>query len=131
MTLNAWCALEAPMLHHLQVALLARGYYSGDNDVQSWIFGEGTAEALAQFQSDNKLPATGKSHHQAPPSCQDAASNRALLCVVMVCCSFQKLASLQWRLHSLGLADTSSRWCANGDTRFVSWRSSSACVLQA
>jgi hypothetical protein len=42
------------------VALLARGYYSGDTDIQSWIFGKGTAEALAQFQADNKLPASGK-----------------------------------------------------------------------
>eukprot|EP00197_Chlamydomonas_leiostraca_P007051 CAMPEP_0202860282 /NCGR_PEP_ID=MMETSP1391-20130828/2052_1 /ASSEMBLY_ACC=CAM_ASM_000867 /TAXON_ID=1034604 /ORGANISM="Chlamydomonas leiostraca, Strain SAG 11-49" /LENGTH=848 /DNA_ID=CAMNT_0049539425 /DNA_START=123 /DNA_END=2669 /DNA_ORIENTATION=- len=46
-------------MEKLHVALLARGYYAGDEDVQSWMFGKGTREALEDFQTDEKLPVTG------------------------------------------------------------------------
>lgn len=52
---NAW------WMERLHVALLARGYYSGDDDVQSWTFGEGTKDALTSFQADFRLPVTGLS----------------------------------------------------------------------
>ncbi|GFH15268.1 uncharacterized protein HaLaN_11465, partial [Haematococcus lacustris] len=46
-------------MERLHVALLARGFYSGDDDIQSATFGSGTQKALDKFQQQCGLPPTG------------------------------------------------------------------------
>jgi hypothetical protein len=48
----------------LHVALMAGGFYPSDDELDNWMFAEGTQSALLTFQACNELPETGQGREQ-------------------------------------------------------------------
>lgn len=46
-------------VHSLQVALLEKGYFCGEDEMEWWMFGDSTANALRTFQACCDLPESG------------------------------------------------------------------------
>eukprot|EP01024_Parvocaulis_polyphysoides_P042079 TRINITY_DN3855_c0_g1_i1.p1 TRINITY_DN3855_c0_g1~~TRINITY_DN3855_c0_g1_i1.p1 ORF type:complete len:625 (-),score=149.81 TRINITY_DN3855_c0_g1_i1:540-2414(-) len=46
-------------VNQLQAALLSKGYYCGEDEMEDWFFGEQTQTALLTFQACSNLPETG------------------------------------------------------------------------
>ena len=47
-------------VNQLQAGLVREGYYAGDDEMEEWIFGEGTQSALVTFQVAPLPPEKGE-----------------------------------------------------------------------